>query len=428
MTNRSWIVVVVVLAACSKDDKPAKPPEPASASAADASPAPAPPPTPVATKPIDAGSVAVATPDAAAALSDGGVDLTGRPKVKVEPDKMITAELLDQVYAQMASCPLVWSGFNSDTCPEAAVLQAATWGAGDGQRPEDYAVWDKMRSDAAMKKLADPSASVRYAAASYLLLTNTEDARAAVAAVIAKEQDPKVLQSYAVMMGNASTMHPALGDQLVRLADHEDKDVRTAVFEHGGFQGLTKAYEVTVKHCETETDAFTRGLACKDLGEMGDPRSYDELVKVMGTATDGNLWDDCFQGLVRLWTYYGNASAPAYKKTLELLAKGPHPAGAQLLALSELGSIPDAMKNGGDDWKAKKFIKLPEIQKALVAFATNKKEEVSGRRTAVDTLAQFGASKSVLKTIRKSVAAKPAPDSDEAYLANAMDEAISNAK
>jgi HEAT repeat protein len=329
----------------------------------------------------------------------------------------------------MAECPLVWSGFDSTSCPEREVLHEGAWG-GEARWPGDsYSRYGEVREAAARKMLGHASPSVRYAAAHDLYFTNTDENRGLVAGAIAREQDPTALRAMAETFASGVSLHPKLAEQVLRLAEHERPEIRRAIFLRGlgDGRGVPGVFEVLSRHAETDPDAETRRYACKALGEIGDPRAMPVLEKLLVPATDPYLYDDCLAGLVALWSAGENAHQPAYRRTLEILGKATHPADCPLSAIWSFSDVVATMEEHPELGKARRFVKVAELEKALVAIAGSDREAPSAREGAVDELAELGAKKQVFQKLRKTLPAAPAEDSPLAYLAEKIDEAISAA-
>jgi hypothetical protein len=418
--KRTAIALVLLLAAC-KGDKEKSQETQKSQETPESKDTP---PEPV---PADA-AVKVAAADAAAPAPtgpDAAPDMTGRPRYKLGPDEKVTAEVMEKLYLALAECSLVWSGFDTRTCPEKDEVHKAVWGGQERFVEGDYTKHSELTAGVAKKLLTHESPPVRYAAASDLYYKNTDEFRVLVAEMIARETDPAALRASAETFADPS-MHPKLAEQALRLAEHATPEIRRAVFIRGlgRGHGIPGVFEALSAHCESDADQEARTYACRALGEIADPRAIPVFEKLLVPETDPYVYDSSLKGLIAMWTYYDNAVEDAYKKTLEIVTKGKRPPEARLSALWDLGYVSSNMKDRPDDWKAKKFVKVAAIEKALIKVASSKEEPPGLREDAVMALVQLGAKKKVFQKIRKTLPRKPEEYTPLAFLAKRVDDAI----
>jgi hypothetical protein len=216
--------------------------------------------------------------------------------------------------------------------------------------------------------------------------------------------------------------------QAHQLADDPDPEIRREIaYGLADSKGIAGALDTLVSMAKSDADIETREHACEAIGKHGDPSSLEFYRGILTVDTEPYVYDKCLQGLLLLWMYSENANQDAYELSLELIGKGPYRPSAPSVELSNpFRDLPQTMKDSPDEWKAKKWVKVPEIGAALLALAKSKDADPSTRESLVELLPSYGIKKKELVAIRKTL---PTPPGDAfESLATKLDETIAAMK
>jgi hypothetical protein len=198
------------------------------------------------------------------------------------------------------------------------------------------------------------------------------------------------------------------------------------VFGHGiaDLRGVAGVHEALEAHAREDPDREARHEACEALGKLGDPRAVAVLAELSEQRADPHLADACALGMVHLWFEPTNASEAAYRHTLAFVADGSRMPDQQLGVVIYLGELRQEMADAPDDWTAKPWVKLAEVEAALVAMAKDTTEHPRDRQSAVTALINAGVSRDTLRAIRDTVPDAVDDESDLFYLGLLLDDAL----
>jgi hypothetical protein len=314
--------------------------------------------------------------------------------VTLAAGEKLTAASLERLYAAVDGCAWDSTGAGLTSCPAQDLAREATVFHGE-HALDDMTAESALETEVATRLLAHRSPQVRYQAVRVLFFHNDEPGRATVADAVEREQDPDARRAMAELIADSADLHPKLAALILALAKDPDVRIRREIaYGLRRARGVAGALDTLVAMVKDDADLETREHACESIGRHGDPSSVELYRTLLTVDTDPYLYDQCLQGLLDMWMDAENANADAYRLSLQLIAKGPHRPSAPSVELSNpFRDLPQTIKDSPDDWKAKKFVKLPEIRAALVAFTKSKDADESAREAIVELLPAYGKGK-----------------------------------
>jgi HEAT repeat protein len=339
-----------------------------------------------------------------------------RPAFKPAPEPKQTQATYEKLYLALAACQLEGSRI-VDPCPEQQVLREFS-NAGSTAENENWAENIRTEMAAAEKLMTAENPTVRVAAIGHVdNVGGDEDSKKLVTDAFLREKDPGVRKTLAIMISGADYPIQQQIDLMMQLAEDPDPEIRRAMLYGlgesemlGTGANIPGAYEKVAEHLKSDPDLEARQDACDALGELGDPRAVKAIEAVLVDATPNELYDPCFEGLIKLWSWPENTVKAAYQRTLALIPKIERP-------LEQLYAFRALQWQYDDEEEAKRhpFVKRADIEKALAALAANKKASPVAREAAVEKLVEMQPDKKVFAAIRKSLPAPLPEDSEDDY-------------
>ena len=243
------------------------------------------------------------------------------------------------------------------------------------------------------------------------------------------EQSPAVLQALVRGLRMHVGKDPEIATRLLELSKHEDEHVRDAVIV-----GLTSLWasgsegtlERAMEMVREDPSMAVRKTGCANLGSRADDRALPLLEEYTAwPPVDKDLYNDCFRGLVSMWSSpvpHKQPSQKAYELTMARLSETPRsderPA---WMAFSNL-----AWANKKELLSRAPYIDIEKLRKLLEEIISDKQANWLGRNSAITALLQLGATREDIERIKKRAydpkeIDKGSPDS---YVLNKLDKEI----
>ena len=354
-------------------------------------------------------------------------ELLEKAREKLQQGKDLNEKDYEVIVLSLESCPVdERRGYIENTCDVFETLKTAR-ARRNSTVPDQPEMW-RLIAD---RNLSHPSAPVRIYSAQ--LLTSAfgveRDMYKRLLEASRQEDSPAVLQAFIRGLRMHVGKDPEIASRLIELSKHEDEHVREAVIVGltslwaSGSQGtLERALEMV----REDPSMTVRKTGCANLGSRADDRALPLLEEYTAwPPVEKELYNDCFRGLVSMWSApvpHKRPSQKAYELTMARLQETPR--SEERPAWMAFSNLAWANKKGL--LERAPYIKVEELRKLLEEIISDRQANWLGRNSAITALLQLGATREDLETIKKRAydAKTIEKGSPDGYVLNKLDKEI----
>jgi hypothetical protein len=345
----------------------------------------------------------------------------------------LTEARLRSLILDLEKCKLTERGIE-ESCPQYRSLKTAK-----RERKAWVKNLQKAMGPMGRKLLVHTSNAVRHHAVTLMGSGWVGGVKKGDAKIIIKaskiEKDTSVLKNMIYTLASNQSKDRSVGKWILAFLSHAEPVVRKqAAMSLSTWGKKTKGSgKALLQTINTDQSIEVRQAACKGIGNLGDNSVVASMERILTEkSTDIVLYEACFIGLIKMWTRYvlppKKPSAKAYKLTLALLNRKPrdtkHPPFQIVNYFSGLKSKSPQQKK----WrKAAKFYRADDFEKAASAIVADPKTSWICRNAFIGLLADMGASKDTLTSLRKTYAGKEKEGSNN-FVVRTLDKRIAVAR
>jgi hypothetical protein len=305
---------------------------------------------------------------------------------------------LETLVLGIGACPL--EGYQIvDTCPGMEAFAAGMKGK-----------TASLDAHAGARLLRHTSPAIRVKAAE--LMADTIESRDAIAAAMAVERDPSVLQAFIRAVADDGARVPKVGEALLAMAGHADRAVRVQALSAIALpanRAMAGGPEKLVAMAERDADPEVRRLACEKGGKLGSEVFLPLYEKATASAADPNMYAACMEGLVGMFhnhPTFDTSSEAAYRLFLRRLEAQPRtdhsPPWNVMSTFCYFSHESDLDKLAA--WKRQAtYFKPDEVKRVMASVIRDRAASWMARAAAVESMVGLGASRTELADLKKGL-------------------------
>lgn len=336
---------------------------------------------------------------------EAGEELSGvaeQAKSLLEEGKPLNPKQYEALMLAIADCEVDDKrGYIDSKCEAFKVLRKAR-----SNRTDTIKNITGMWSDLGQKHIGHESPAVRIYSAQLMgsLFGASADSQKLIIDAARKEKSPAVLMAMIRTVRSSAGKNPDITQLLLDMSRHDNEHVRKTVIvglTSSWAAGTEKTLERAIEMIDGDASMDVRKAGCSNLGRRADEKALPTLEKYTAwPAKEAKLYNDCFRGLVDMWSSAVPQKKPsekAYKLTVKLLSETPRskerPAWT---AMSSLGwASKEKFQEAAPWYDNKKMLKL------LNEIIADKEYYWLGRNAAIDSYIRLGAEKKDIEALLK---------------------------
>jgi hypothetical protein len=305
---------------------------------------------------------------------------------------------LETLVLGIGACPL--EGYQIvDTCPGMEAFAAGMKGK-----------TASLDARAGARLLGHASPAIRVKAAE--LMADTIESRDAIAAAMAVERDPSVLQAFIRAVADDGARVPKVGEVLLAMAGHADRAVRLQALSAIALpanRAMAGGPEKLVAMAERDADPEVRRLACEKGGKLGSEVFLPLYEKATTSAADPDMYAACMEGLVGMFhnhPSFDTSSEAAYRLFLRRLETQPRtdhsPPWNVMSTFCYFSHESDLDKLAA--WKRQAtYFKPDEVKRVMAGVIRDRAASWMARAAAIESMVGLGASRAELADLKKGL-------------------------